>query len=357
MRSFRSYLAVILLLAASTIHAHEQAAFYALSSLLFHVSETDSEISFDDQDVAQLFEKAALDPTLSDEIHQVKTLYYKTKKLDMVKKRLKTLWNKHNPYAKNLTLSPRSTNHKNFANNACIDEKMHKKIKPFLLPLDHSMRPSLDAIFHSPGINQSESTLHKAGFKTVSIRPHSYLIIVKHEQLPGYLIKIYLENESRLKLGKEGWQWLQQRCVGAQNIRNFIEEHNLKHFVVPDKWIYPLPQKNSGAKKKCGQPIALMVTEMNLVSDKESEYIWKHKVTHKVLEELYMLMSHGLASRYLSWNIPPTKDGKFACIDTEHPKEEPHYSTARKYFSDDMARYWDLLVRNGGKIDKKTKKK
>lgn len=83
---------------------------------------------------------------------------------------------------------------------------------------------------------------------------------------------------------------------------------------------------------------------MNLVSQEESDDIWKNRATLKQLNELYHVLQAGGASPHLPWNIPFTKEGKFSCIDTEHPDRRPDFKCARKYMSKEMGICWDKIV-------------
>lgn len=221
-----------------------------------------------------------------------------------------------------------------------------ERVKPYIIPADHPAKEELDLIFTQPRVTKDLNTLAAAGFITVSIRPYSFAVVVQHPNLPGYLQKLYLDTEQRKKNGKEGWEWLIQRCEGAENIRKLIKKKKLKYFSVPDKWIYVVPETSRKAK---GQPCILLVTDMDLVSQAESVEAWKTIITKEHLNELYTILSNGFASSHVGWNIPYSKSGKFACIDTEYPKRAPNYPEVEDYLSDEMKIYWRQLVKSGGK--------
>lgn len=221
-----------------------------------------------------------------------------------------------------------------------------ERAKPHIIPADHPAKEALDLIFSQPRVTKDINTLAAVGFITVSIRPFSFAIVAKHPYLPGYLQKLYLDTEQRKKNGKEGWEWLIQRCEGAGNIRKLIKKKALKYFSVPDKWIYIIPETS---RKSKGQPCILLVTDMDLVSQEESVAAWKSVITKEHLNELYIILSNGFASSHVGWNIPYSKSGKFACIDTEYPKRAPNYQEVESYLSDEMKAYWQQLVRNRGK--------
>src|SRR5205085_5796630 len=120
-----------------------------------------------------------------------------------------------------------------------------------------------------------------AGFNIVSLRPYSFAVIAQHPNLQGYLQKLYLDSEHRRKNGKEGWEWLVQRCQGAENIRKLIKKEKIKYFSVPDKWIYVLPHS---AAKNTEQLCILLVTDMELVPQEDSITAWKFVITKKHLD-------------------------------------------------------------------------
>lgn len=240
----------------------------------------------------------------------------------------------------------------NFDNHPYLSKKKKEKIEPFLLPMRHPLKKKLDAIFNLPGTIQNESFFAKAGFKTVSVQPTSYIRIAKHPLLPNHLFKLFLDSEKRKKENTSGWVWLVKRCQGARNIKELIKRKKLRHFVVPEKWLYPVPwvsrKQGEGGSR---QPVVLITEDMKLVSHHENVNAWKNKITKEHLRELYCILSHGYASCYVTQNIPYTKKGKFACIDTEHPKRNlrSKYGQVKTYLSDEMKKYWEILIRSKGK--------
>lgn len=242
----------------------------------------------------------------------------------------------------------------NFDKHSCLASRSRKRIKPHLLPVKHPAKAVLDRLLADVRVLDTMDSLQKAGFITVSVRPFSYCVIVKHPDLPGYLLKLYLNSETRVSKRKEGWERLVKRCEGAEQVRNAIRKNKLKHFSVPGKWLYPLAVKNQkrshSSRKKCGQqPIVLVATDMNLVSQEETHLCWKTKIKRKHLRELYHVLNSQGASCHVAWNIPRTNQGQFACIDTEHPNRLPKFWAVKHYLSDEMAAYWDRLVQKKSK--------
>jgi hypothetical protein len=230
-----------------------------------------------------------------------------------------------------------------FATNPYLTSKMRLEIRPYLIPLDHPAKPILDAIFLSGRVQENEQTFTEAGFTIVYSMQSSFVKIARHPLLPGYLIKLYLDNETRLKKGRAGWSWLKDRCKGANRLREYIKKKKIRHFVVPDKWLYALPSAFPTAGP-IRQPVVLLVTDMELVSHDENRLAWMTLSSTDVLDELYMILRHGSGSWFLTGNVPYTRSGKFAFVDTEYPKRDLNLEKVKNYISEEMQIYWDSLI-------------
>ncbi|MGH2639961.1 MAG: hypothetical protein ACRDF4_11890, partial [Rhabdochlamydiaceae bacterium] len=189
-------------------------------------------------------------------------------------------------------------------------ESIEVRVQPYLLPSKHCLKPLLDEIFSQGRITETYETFERVGFVTHCRRRLSGVTIARHPKIPGYLFKVYLDSETIQKRSKPGEEWLLQRCIGAAKIRALIKKKKMRYFLVPDKWLYELPQKG----------YILITTDMELVSNRETKTAWKTNVNRELLQELYSILRHGYGSPTLSANIPYTKSGKFAFIDTEYPE-------------------------------------
>ncbi len=237
-----------------------------------------------------------------------------------------------------------------FATNPLISHKERKAIKPFLLSAFHPLKPILDDIFLSQRATLNTETLIAAGFRIEFSRQRSYIQVVSHPLIPGYLLKLYLDSEARLKLGIPGWKWFSRRALGAKKLRNCIAKHKLQHFVAPHKWIYVLPLNPSVPKDPLytQKNEILIVEDMELVSPEENLHAWKEKITREHLDELYIILKEAGGASYRADNIAYTRKGQFAFIDTEYPNDKPDYEHVRDNLSPEMAKYWMQLV-NGKK--------
>lgn len=202
--------------------------------------------------------------------------------------------------------------------------------RDYLVEDTHPFYSTMEALFNVKGVLSSEKSLEKRGFHILALRAPSF-VVVKHHKIPGYVIKAHLEGSGRSLQQK--WDNFISRCTHALAIRQLIQEQGLKHFVVPDKKIYVTNR---------GEPI-LLATDMNILSYKESEYAWKHVAKKKHIEELYCLLQHGYGSSKLPENIPYTKEGFFALIDTERPPKIRPFSHFKEYLSKPMQDYFHVI--------------
>ncbi len=232
--------------------------------------------------------------------------------------------------------------------NPFFEKHERKTITPYLMPSDHHVKPALDQIFCFDRATYNHASLIRNGFLIKFDQPRSHIIVAQHPSLPGYLVKLYLDSELQRRKNKPGWLWFSKRARSARAIARIIQEKNIQHFVVPKKWIYPLPvhpypgdQKGYSRKNEI-----LVVEDMQLVSLKESRKAWKTVITRKHLEELYAIISIAGGRPYRPDNLAYTRNGTFAFIDTEHPNVPPQYRSFEKYLSPKMARIWKKIVRS-----------
>lgn len=324
-----------------------EGAFYALSSLRFHLEEElwnnapefDSDkISFSETDVTNLWQRAAASQC-SKNIIKAQSYYQRASTaspsdhrafLLKAKQIVDNAWEEINP-AYQQPISKGFENHR------------------YILSADHWLKTALDGIFTDFDAQKDHKTFKKAGFEIICKRT-SDMIVAKHKLLPGYIIKIYLLEDKP----EQSWKWMSNRCEGAENVRNLIKKKDLKHFIAPDKWIYQLPaplecKGTTASLIKQTSHACLVCTRMNILSYDGTRRAWKEIITHAHLRELYCILSHGFASTYIHGNIPYTKEGKFACLDTEIPYRRHKYDKVNHYLSPEMRVYWDILVKTGGR--------
>lgn len=235
----------------------------------------------------------------------------------------------------------------NFRDNPFLNGQMKAVVAPYLLPLDHPMKATLDFIFSQSRVIENERTLTDAGFTLVAgPMPVSFIIVARHPAIPGYVFKIYLDSESRARPNIPHWLSLARRCRGARDIKKIIKHKHIKHFLIPDKWVY-LPPIYPFSSVTNPEPILVMETDMKPESYEVTKQMWKTIVTREHLDELYEILKHGHGGNgtvCLSVNVPYVGDGKFAFLDTESPQSKLKLKNIKKYLSKDMEKYWDKLI-------------
>jgi hypothetical protein len=139
-----------------------------------------------------------------------------------------------------------------------------------------------------------------------------------------------------------GWELLTTRCIVAQKIKSIICKHKLQHFTVADKWLYPLPPPKKRHAR--AEPVILVVKDMRIYNRHYSKRVWATQATHRLLKELYVVLGRGYGSAFLWGNIPYTKNGKFAFIDTEYNKRPIPLTHVKRFLSPTMQVLWDHIV-------------
>lgn len=232
-----------------------------------------------------------------------------------------------------------------FDDNPLFGIKEKRATRRYLLPRHHPLAPILEQLFMSR-VTLDRESLVAAGFHVMASQPRSLIQVVTHPLLPRYVIKLYFDTTLGVKWGIPGWKWFIYRCRGARKVKRVIERHHLKYFVVPDKWIYPLPAPVGVPN----DPIydfkhtILIADEMPLVPKAENKRLWKEAITEEHLVELMTILSYASSIRSRPDNMHFLPDGRIALIDTEYANKSPDFLSIRAYLSPKMLAFWDLLV-------------
>ena len=231
----------------------------------------------------------------------------------------------------------------NFDDNPLLTNEMKKMIAPHLLPLDHPAKSVLDLIFSRGSVIKNERSLINAGFSIIAIQDKSSMVVARHPLAPGFVFKIYRDSDPSGRKGTPGWECLAIRCKNAKKVKKIINKNHLRHFTVPDKWLYILPT-NASHQKKNHQPVILLATDMEIESRRNTKIAWKTIASREHLDELYIILSAGYGSCFLVNNIPFTKNNTFALVDLEKPKRKFNLERVETYFSEEMQNYWRSLI-------------
>lgn len=186
------------------------------------------------------------------------------------------------------------------------------QLKPYLLPKDRPLSKQLADLFHDPAMFQSPRYLREAGFNVKPGNPKTGLMVIGHSSIPHYLLKKFPDRVSQSLQLKN----FVKRIKGAKLLRHIIKKHHFKHLVVPKKWLYKLPKKFSS------HSYVLVVEKMDIYDDWDNPNGEARKLYYnmdkEVLTELCILLHEAKGNDSFPRNMPFTRSGQIAFIDTEH---------------------------------------
>lgn len=237
--------------------------------------------------------------------------------------------------------------HATYTKPAHIDSATWEQVTPYFLPFDHPIRPKLDKIF-STRVSKNSSTLKAAGFSKPKARHYSKNVVSKHPKLKGYIVKLFTD-ETVIDDVYE----LLARIHGAQAARDSIERHQFQSiFVVPKKWIYPLPENPPPASNHIARKNFILIAEdLDILNEAENARWWRsNAVTKQILDALYVVVQEtGLDDSIIPVNIPFTRNWKIAFIDTTIYKRWPiRFYMLTSNLSGPMKKHWKMLINNNG---------
>lgn len=230
-----------------------------------------------------------------------------------------------------------------------LSEKITNRISPYLLPQEHPLTPALETLFSRSRAIINIDTLSEAGFVNPKVRKWTHVVVTKHPELPGYIIKTYLDSQRHFKKIKEFDHWI-MRIEGARAIQALIDERGWNgYFKVPKKWIYTLPTKPSVPKGLIRKNCILIEEDMKILNNDDNSAAWKSDlVTKEKLQMLYEIIETlGLNDCAKISNVPISEDGRMAFIDTESTQVWPvHYKRLTKCLAEPLQDYWEELTGN-----------
>lgn len=230
-----------------------------------------------------------------------------------------------------------------------LSNEIWEQVQDYLISDDHPMKEKLDRIFSNSRVLADQGSFLAAGFTSANLQHCTQIIVSTHPELPGYIVKAYLDSFSDPKNRPEQY-FLMKRVMGARLTHQCIKAHNYEHlFKVPEKWIYLLPDPPSYLRDRSCRMFILIEQDMDIFTDKENEKLWGSKVvTKELLDALFIVTTEvGLGDSTKPSNCPFSKDGKVAFIDTQMfgvPKMK--YNKLTSYLSPSKKAYWKKLIRN-----------
>lgn len=231
-----------------------------------------------------------------------------------------------------------------------VTPEVWEKVRPYFLPENHPAKPKLDRMFSEKRIILTPETFRDAGFKRYRQGRFSRIMASPHADMPQYFFKGFPDSELNVKAD---WYKLGHRIEGAKAVKKWIEENKLQStFSVPNKWLYPLPEHPSPPKSSryLRKNFILVAENMRILDHEKNEKAYRTKVTKKFLDLLYRLFDDvGLYDSVYAFNVPFSKNGKVAVIDTEYYYRWPvPFHKMTKYLSKEMKEYWQYLIDHEG---------
>lgn len=229
-----------------------------------------------------------------------------------------------------------------------ISNDIWLQLHPFIMPDDHPIKQKLDKIFSASRALCDLQSMIAAGFEPALPQHHTQIIVTKHPELKGYIVKAYLDIQE-YHSGKPEYYFWKKRITGAQLIKKSIKNHKFEHLLkVPKKWIYLLPDEPSPPPNYLRKMFILVEEDMNIYDDRTNEALWGSSlVTNELLDALYTIITElGLRDCAKPANCPISRDCRVAFVDTQsyHAKTVNYYKLT-PYLSPPMQQYWIELVK------------
>lgn len=225
-----------------------------------------------------------------------------------------------------------------------VSENVWKEIQPYLLPINHPLKKKLDALFTSSRVTLNTKSIENAGFTKSIPAQFSHAIIAKNESIPGYYFKFYSDEQ---EIDVESKQWI-DRAFEARALKEAVILHGYqKYFVVPKKWIYPIPNTpvSTGPYPKS---FILIAEKIKIAKRSNNLYKWRTLPTKKLLNAIWVLTEQeGLVDSLVAHNLPFTYDNRLAFIDLEHHHHWPvPFYKLLDFLNSEMQSYWNELTKN-----------
>lgn len=234
-----------------------------------------------------------------------------------------------------------------YVQNPHVDPAVWNGVAPYFLPENHPVKSKLDRLFKKR-VTQNAKTLKKAGFTQPEPMRFSKTIVTRNHNVPGYMFKFFSDEQRDII----DWKRCLRRVSGAIYIQEALNKYGLNHlFVVPAKFIYPLPAEPSPPAHLQRKNFIVVENEIDLYTGKDNNRMWKTPVINPVtLTWIYLLMQElGLNDSPYNFNMPVTKDNRVAFIDTEHHHKWPvPFNKLWQFLSPEMMDFWNKLCEKGG---------
>lgn len=223
-----------------------------------------------------------------------------------------------------------------------------QKVAPYIIPNSHPAKDALDKIFTKTRASYNLESLQAAGFTTKGPGQWSHTIIARHPKLKGFLVKLIADVQPDIDDAAK----VVERAEGAALAREIIIKHGFQDIIkVPRKWIYVLPKDPAPPAGAFPKRFILVAEDMNILPRKQNYAKWQsHSLTKHKLDAIFILLTEGgFYDLPYAFNLPFSKDGKIAIVDTEKFRGWPiPYYKLNQYLNSEMDAYWNLLIQQNG---------
>ena len=230
-----------------------------------------------------------------------------------------------------------------------VNNEVWRQVQNYLIPDNHPIKEKLNEIFSRSRALADQESMKAAGFDTLPPQHQTQMIVAKHPELRGYVLKIYLDEQKYYRGRPEHYHWI-KRIKGTRLIRAYLNKHgDGSLFKAPQKWIYLLPDDPSPPSHDGRKNFILVAEDMELFDEKMNESLWGSEwVTEDLLKTLYRITTDlGLRDSANPSNCPLSIDGKGAFVDTEvYHRSDVRYWKLTPFLSPSMQAYWKKITKN-----------
>ena len=175
-----------------------------------------------------------------------------------------------------------------------------------------------ESLFRDPHMFHTKSSFIAAGFDVRQAARHN-IMVGSHPSVGQYFFKKY-NHAVPLDEQEENYE---TRLRGADKIRAVVNRHQLRHIIVPHKWLYELPRKFSERRQSS---YVLVVDRIDLLSVDETAKRYRD-INPAVLDDLCRVLFHFRGFDAAIHNLRFTTAGQIAFIDTESWDRSPRHGT------------------------------
>lgn len=207
----------------------------------------------------------------------------------------------------------------------------------YLLPVQHPAELFLKKVFSDPDLLQGRSKLLEAGFQLTE-HQGANSITLTHPEIKGYVVKLVTD---QFPIERE-WEGFITRIEGERLVRKCVKKNKWEStFKVPKQWIFILPHP-------LGKRRTILIAEnADLLPHYYSAKWYKEKISRGTLEKIFKLTKElGLQDCCRKTNLPRTKDGRLAVVDTETIHSWPvEYDRLLNSLNPKMQKVWNEILK------------